>query len=274
VALHLSHPAFINISAVIQYPLLKLSRLCQLFFQTLESLYSQTKWTVILLLVVLCASCSSPKPPEVALKLSVQPASSSGLYNVTGSTNLPEHSQITVAAIRYLRPTDQEFLDSDPNATYSILARQIVEVSQGKWQANLNLWQVAPDGRFQEAWQLNQSQIGLSLNPASEVSFVAIFDPATQPPKRKKNEEVQDFRGSLVRFTLEGQPYVQASQTLQVSLPVGRRPPPVLKAEDMNGGWGNRYEVKPQPAVAINIRPQLPKTNQTDAPLSPSEFLR
>lgn len=259
---------------MIQYLLLKLSRLCQLFFPAIGSLYFQSKSTVILLLLILCVSCSSSKPPDVVLKVNVQQASSSGLYNVTGSTSLPEHSQITVAAIRYLRPTDQEFLGPDPNATYSILARQITEVSQGKWQAALNLWQVAPDGRFQEAWQLNQSQIGLSLNPASEVSFVAIFDPTTQPPKRKNNQEAQDFKGSLVRFTPEGQPYVQASQTIRVSLPVGKRPPPVLKAEDINGGWGNRYELKPEPAVAINIRPQLPKTSQTDAPLSPSEFVR
>jgi len=262
------------VRSMLNPPIPMLSQSYQLFSQQLQSLYSRTKWAFILLLVALCVSCSSSKPPDVALKLNVQP-SRPGVYNVTGSTNLPDKSQITVAAIRYLRPTDQEFLGSDPKATFSILDRQIVEVAQGKWQTTLNLWQVGPDGRFQEAWQLNQSQTGLSLNPATEVSFVATFDPAGQFLKSKEQQEkTQDLQGSLVRFTAEGLPYVQASQTLQIALPVGRRPPPELKAEDINGGWGNRYEIKPEPPVATNIRPQLPQTKQINAPLSPAEFLR
>jgi len=250
----------------------------QFFLKTIHSLYCRSKWVVILLLLALCVSCSSPKPPEVSLQLSVQPASRLGSYNVTGSTNLPDQSQITVAALRYLRPTGEVLLESDPKATYSILARQIVEVAKGTWQTTLNLWEIAPDGRLQEAWQLNQSKTGISLNPANEVSFVAIFDPAGQLPKPKQQKPQQDkipaLRGSLVRFTAEGLPYVQANQTLEVALPVGKRPPPTLKPEDINGGWGKRYELPPEAPVARSISPLPIKTDQTNAPLSPSEFLR
>jgi hypothetical protein len=252
-----------------------LSQSYQLFSQKIRLVYSRTKWAVILLLLAFCVSCSPAKPPAIDLKFSVQPGSGPGLYSVSGNTNLRDRSRIAVTALRYLRPTSQEFLDSDSKATYSILDRQIVEVAQGKWQANLNLWQVGSDGRFQESWQLNQLQTGLSVNPAPEVSFLATYDPAAQPPKLVQQEQnLGDLRGDLVRFTAEGLPYVQANQSLQISLPIGRRPPPRLQAEDINWGWGNRYEVKAQAPAASSISPQPLKTNQTNAPLSPSEFVR
>jgi hypothetical protein len=270
----------------------------QIFSQKIQPLYSQSKWAralrccksvaerspawgvsskaqIALLLLVLCTSCFSPKSSEVRLNLSVQPTSRPGVYNALGSTNLPDQSQITVTALRYLFPKEQQFLAPDPKTTYSILDRQIVKVAKGKWQATLNLWQVAPDGRLREAWQLNQSQTGLLVNPAPEVSFLATFAPVEQSWKLGQQlNKTNELRGSLVRFTNEGQPYVQANQTLAIALPIGRKPPPKLQPEDINGGWGNRYEIKPEPPVASSMRPQPLKTDQIDAPLSPSEFLR
>ncbi|MCA1990841.1 MAG: hypothetical protein LDL41_02170 [Coleofasciculus sp. S288] len=247
----------------------------QVCLQTIQSLYSRSKWVVILLLLALCVSCSSQEAPDVELKLSVQAAGRPGLYSVTGNTNLPNQSQITVAALRYLRPTSDEFLSSNSDASYSILDRQIARVENGKWQATLNLWQVAPDGQLQEAWQLNQSQTGVSLDPSPEVSFLAIFDPQGQlPTSGQQQVSVQELQGSLVRFTNEGQSYVRASQTQRIALPSGRRPPPVLRAEEINDGWGKRYELEPEPGVASTIRPQPIKTKQSNAPLSPSEILR
>jgi len=245
------------------------------FWQKNKPIYAYSKLAAMLLILALCISCSPAKPPNTALTISVQPASSPGLYTVTGTTNLPNKSQITVAAIRYLRPKSQEFFSSDPQETYAILARQIINVSQGKWQADLNLWQIATNGRLQEAWQVNQSQTGLLLNPANEVSFVATFDPTGQFLNPEQQQvQFQDLKGSLVRFTNEGLPYVQAIQNLKIALPVGRRPPPIMKDEDLNGGWGKRYEIKPERPVANNMRPQPIKTNQSNAPLSPSEFVR
>ncbi|MBW4453009.1 MAG: hypothetical protein KME55_10140 [Nostoc indistinguendum CM1-VF10] len=86
-----------------------------------------------------------------------------------------------MAAVRYLRPVSgqtEALLNSDTNTNRSILARQIVEVKQGQWEAALNLWQVSPDGHFQEVWQANPAQI--QLFPEDGVTFVAIFDPASQ----------------------------------------------------------------------------------------------
>lgn len=256
-------------------PLLMFRQLYQSFSKKIQPLYSYRKWAIALVLLVLCTSCFSPKPSEVSLNLKVQPANRSGTYKVIGTTNLPDRSRIAVSAIRYLFPTEEQSLAPDPNATYSILDRQITEVAKGKWQVTLNLWQVAPDGRLQEAWQLNQAQTELSLNPSPEVSFAAIFDPSAQQLQSQQPElEVGDLRGSLVRFTTEGQSYVKASQTLPIALPVERRPPPKLGAEDINFGWGNRYEIKPEPSVPKTMSPQPLKTEQINSPLSPSEFLR
>jgi hypothetical protein len=253
-----------------------LSQFCQLLFQQIQLLYFRSAWGSILLLLVLCNSCSPPAPPDVDLKISVvKSAGRPGIYNVTGSSNLPDRSRITVAAIRYLRPAEERSLSPDQNATYSILARQIVEVAQGKWQSTLNLWQVAPDGRFQEVWQRNQSELGLSLNPATGVAFLATFEPAGQiTTPKQQSEQIQELQGSLVRFTSEGEQYVQASQTLPIALPAKEIAPSGFQAEDINGGWGNRSLAKPEPIVSRGIRSQTPKTDQTNAPLSPSEFLR
>lgn len=252
-----------------------LCQLCQIFSRIIQSFYIHSKWAIALLLLVLCTSCFATKSPEVTLNLTVQPTNRPGVYNVIGSTNLSDRSQIAVSAIRYLLPTDRQFLGPDPNTAYSILDRKIVEVANGKWEATLNLWQIAPDGRLQEAWQLNQSQTGLLLDPGSEVTFFGTFDPWEQSWKLQQQlKKTQQLRGSLVRFTNEGKPYVQASQSLAIALPVGRTQPPKLQPEDINGGWGNRYEIKPEPFVTNRMRPQLPKTNQINTPLSPSEYLR
>jgi hypothetical protein len=247
----------------------------QFFSPIIQSLYVRSKWAIALLLLVLCTSCFAAKSPEVTLNLTVQPTNRPGVYNIMGTTNLSDGSQIAVSAIRYLLPTEQQFVGPDPNTAYSILARKIVEVANGKWEATLNLWQIAPDGRLQEAWQLNQSQTGLVFDPASEVSFLATFDPMEQSWKLGEQlKKTQELRGSLVRFTNEGKPYVQASKSLAIALPVGRTQPPKLQPEDINGGWGNRYEIQPEPFVTNRMRPQLPKTNQINTPLSPSEYLR
>jgi hypothetical protein len=252
-----------------------LSQSYQHFSRKIRRLCSHTRWAFILLLLAFCVSCSPAKSPDIDLKFSVEPGDSPGLYSVTGNTNIRDRSRIVVTAIRYLRSTNQELVSSDPKATYSILDRKIAEVANGKWQATLNLWKVSPDGRLQEPWQLRSSQTGFSLKPANEVSFLATFDPAAQPPKlQQKEEQIQDLRGSLVRFTAEGLPYVQASQALQLGLPVGKRPPPKLQPEDINWGWGNRFELGPEPPVASSIPLQQLTPNQTKTPLLPSEFVR
>ncbi|BAY20968.1 hypothetical protein NIES2100_07120 [Calothrix sp. NIES-2100] len=227
--------------------------------------------------------CVQKAPVETQLEIqNVQSSESDILYKITGSTNLPESSRITVSAVRYLRPTAGQpgvLLNSNTSNKLSILARQVVQVKQGKWQADLNLWQVAPDGSFEEVWQANQTQ--MKLMPESGVTFIATFDPAGQweqsdnlKSEEKLKLENQELEGKLVRFTNEGEKYAQASQTLLISPPTAKTTPPLPQAEDLNGGWGNRYQILPEPKITTTTLIPPAKSRQTNASLLPSEFMR
>lgn len=241
-----------------------------------QNRYWQRILVCLVLLLILNVGCAKRRSPEVDLKMRVQQSGSPGVYLVTGSTNLPEQSLITVMALRSIRSDSPSTVSANPNATNSILARQIVKVEHENWQTTLNLWQVAPDGRFREAWQLNQSEEGLSLNPAANVTFLALLDPAVQPLPIEKKLQQQDknLRGRLVRFTDDGQWYVQASEVLPVALPTGKTVPPPLRAEDINGGWGNRSVIQrePQNSDFVGLPPE--KIEKTTAPPSTTEFMR
>ncbi|HEY9908112.1 MAG TPA: hypothetical protein V6D18_10990 [Thermosynechococcaceae cyanobacterium] len=233
-------------------------------FQTLRVLLSAG------LTLLLITACTSARPPQVELSFKVDPSGRPGVYLATGTTNLPDKSRITIAGIRYL--TDKNLNRSTP-ANYSILARQTSEVAQGKWEATLNLWQVASDGRYQEAWQLNQPQLRFSTQPTEQVTFLATFEPDNQPAavNQQLAKDGQEFNTALIRFTETGQRYLQISQTLAVGLPSGSTTPPV--ATDANGGWGDRSAPIQETAAPGRPNPPL-QGSQSNAPLSPSEYAR
>ncbi|MEO1184168.1 MAG: hypothetical protein AAFX46_05385 [Cyanobacteria bacterium J06636_27] len=232
--------------------------------------------------VLLLASSGCSNKSQLGAKLeiqSIQREDSRGLYKVVGSTNLPESSRIAITAVRYLRPTtantEQIVGNNDGNVNRSILARQIVEVKQGKWEADLNLWKVAPNGNFQEVWQSNKDY--KTLTPEREVSFIATFNPVGQLPSSDKQDSqqpiYQKLEGKSLRFSNEGEKYVQASQFRSVALPVGKTTP-LREPEEFNNGWGNRYQLKAQSQNTTSSLPTLGKSQQTNAPLTSSQFLR
>ena len=227
---------------------------------------------------VLSFSCTQTEAPDASLELQVEPGGRAGLYTASGTTNLPDQSRLIVMAIRPLQKPKKSALTSasSVDTNYAILERQAVEVKQGKWQTNLNLWQVAPNGQYQEVWQLNQSKLGVSFSPGSEVTFLATFDPAAQPPKIQEQLQQQAIKleGQSIRFTGDGERYLQASQALPVKLPTGKTTPPPVPVSDQNDGWGDRSRPLPdaddkqvKPSVSSNL-------SQTDAPLSLDQRMR
>ncbi|NJM70892.1 MAG: hypothetical protein HC862_12040 [Scytonema sp. RU_4_4] len=228
---------------------------------------------ISLLLLTVSSGCNKKAQEQVQLEIkSVEPTGSNGVYNVIGSTNLPDSSQIAVAAVRYLVPMGKQqagVLNDEANKNRSILARQIVEVKQGQWQANLNIWQVAPDGRFQEAWQAYQTQ--MKIRPDSNVTFIATFERAEQ--LKKSNLRLE---GKQLRFTNEGELYVQAHQTSPISLPVGKTTPPLGKPQELNNnlGYSSVIQIKTPVLTSNTSFLRSAKFRQTNAPLKPSEFLR
>jgi len=225
--------------------------------------------SIFLLLLSVSYGCGKKAQEQVQLQMkSVQPTGSNGVYNVVGSTNLPDSSQIAVAAVRFLIPTSGQqagVLNDQVNNNRSILARQIVEVKQGQWQADLNLWQVAPDGRFQEVWQAYPQ---MKLRPDSNVTFIATFEPAGQ--LKKSNLQLE---GKQLRFTNKGEIYLQARQTMPISLPIGKTTPPVPQPEDLNKK-ANQSQIQAPILTSNTSFLRSAKFRQTNAPLKPSEFLR
>ena len=239
------------------------------------------------LLIILNAGCSqvsltARQLPSLFPDLSaaanfqfrVTPSNQAGVYTVTGTTNLPDQSRITLSAIRYLRPDKLIAQSKSPNPTYSILAYQDVKVNKGKWQTILNLWKVAPDGQYQEAWQLDQSKLGLTLVPETDVTFLATVDPTNSLSKLEQQLEKQGIKlvSSVVRNTSDGEQYIQATQVLPVALPTGRTTPPLQRPEDINGGWGPRFLLIPEPPNTNKF--EQPDKRRTTAPLSPAELLQ
>jgi hypothetical protein len=239
------------------------------------------------LLLALCTGCSQISQParqlpnllpnyvsEGNLQFQVTPSGNSGRYTITGNTNFPEKSRIAIAAIRYLRPQNQLVSNLAPKTTFSILDYQVVEVNEGKWQAELALWKVAPDGQFQETWQLDRNKLEVSLEPTPEVSFLATLAPTERFAEVERRLERQGIKLSskLVRNTPSGQRYVQAIQVLPIALPTGQTAPPQKQPEDINGGWGNRFLLIPEPPNINTL--EMPDERRTNAPLSPREFLQ
>ena len=262
---------------------------CPLFLKkvlTEPTVYPLKRLASIALLLILNAGCSQVPSTirqlpallpnlstDANFQLRVTPSSRKGVYTVVGNTNLPNSSRIAVAAIRYLRPSKPPSLGLSPKPTYSILAYQDVEVNKGKWQAALNLWKVAPNGRFQEAWQIEQSKLGLTFEPEPDVLFLATVNPTDSLSELEKQLEKQGIElvSNVVRNTVDGDRYVQASQVLPLPLPTASTAPPGQRPEDINGGWGPRYLLLPEPP---NItKRERPDKRRTDAPLSPEEFM-
>jgi hypothetical protein len=211
---------------------------------------------------------------EGNLQFRVTPSGNSGTYIVTGNTNFPDKSRIAIAAVRYLRPNNQLVSNLDSKTTFSILDYQVVEVNEGQWQAELVLWKVAPDGQFQEAWQLDGEKLEVSLEPIPDVSFLATLAPTERFAEVERRLEKQGIKLSskLVRNTPSGQRYVQAVRVLPIALPTGQTVPPQKRPEDINGGWGNRFLLIPEPPNINTL--EMPNERRTDAPLSPREFLQ
>lgn len=239
------------------------------FFLILTTGCSQTSEIIQKLPTLLPNLASSAE-----FKIQVTPSNPVGTYTVAGKTNLPDKSRITVAAIRFLKPDNSRVKNLTPNQTYSILAYQDAKVDKGAWQATLNLWKIAQNGKFQEAWQIEQSKLGLSMASEPDVTFLATVDPVDSLSELESQLEKQGIKlvSNLIKNTVEGERYIQASQVLAVALPTGQTTPPQPKPEDINGGWGNRFLLIPEPPNINNY--EKPDKRRTNAPLSPSEFLQ
>lgn len=230
-------------------------------------------------LLILSSGCNSSlnnlnstflsSPLELTI-LQVEPSGQPGTYTVAGNATLPDNTAITVSAVRYLQPNTRLSASAEASPAYVILDRQFAQVNQENWQTQLKLWQVAPDGKFQEAWQLNQENMGATYKPESTVTFLATLDPPQQPSDLQARVEQldDDLQAALMRFTTDGELYIQSSKSLAVALPTGSTTPAAAETSPATRTALPPTNVKPSAAT------QSEDWQQTDAPLPVKAVLR
>ncbi|MEO1590370.1 MAG: hypothetical protein AAFU71_03645, partial [Cyanobacteria bacterium J06632_22] len=176
--------------------------------------------------------------------------------------------EINLMAVRLL---EQHQTSGIPKLTYSVLDYQVVEVEEGSWRGNLQLWQQSSIGRWQETWQMDQKELSLQVSPLEEVIFLATFTPIDQLTTLEGILAQQGLQLSseLLRTTAEGQRYLHLEKTLPLPLPpddlISERPEP------HNGGWGTRYLLIEEPPMPYQV--QFPDERQSDRPATVDEFL-
>ena len=243
-------------------------------------LISQLKKTGLLLALtlVVCTGCqttallptSAPVAEPTTLTLEAT-ALGAGEFALAGTTNLPNNTQLTAIALRPLIP---EGATPGDKPLYSVLDYRPVTVANGQWSAQLNLWQVATDGRYQEPWQAEAKALNLAAQPSETVQFAITLAPhhlAAALSGRQAQGEQRRLAGVL-RVTPAGEPFLWADQTLTVGLPSGQTTPPLDLLARTNGGWGDRYLLVPEPPLPYTLAPA--DERQTTAPLTPGEWLR
>lgn len=230
-------------------------------------------------LLLLTVSCAKERSSQADLSLKVESSNRPGVFTVSGRTNFPDQSQIIVQGIRPLTSPAQASSIAMPS-NYAILDRQTAVVSQGQWQATLNLWHSTPDGQYQEVWQANQTLLR-RLQPSADVLFVAALDPGSHAKELKQQLERQGkaLEGANVRFTTDEQWYIQAKQTLAITPPSGKQISPDLMTPELNANASSeegKTRSKTSAITASLIPDKLPeiKEKQTAASLSFAQRLR
>lgn len=240
---------------------------------------SRLKKTGLLLVLALvaCVGCQAtllPSSPPVAeattLTLEAK-ALGSGEFALAGTTSLPDNTQLTAIALRHLVP-QRATPDGEP--LYSVLDYRPVTVANGQWSAQLKLWQVAADGRYQEAWQTQAAALKLVAQPSDTVQFAIMLAPhhLGAALTSKMAQSGPQRLAKVLRVTATGEPFLWADQALTVGLPSGQTTPPADLVARTNGGWGDRYLLVPEPPLPYTLTPL--DERQTTAPLTPNELLR
>jgi hypothetical protein len=215
-----------------------------------------------------------PRSPVELTIRQIEPSGQPGVYLVAGSASLPDRTKLTITAVRYLHQGARSSSEQQPlNSDYSILDRQTTSLTQENWKTNLSLWQVAPDGKFQEAWQLSQQNIGIQPEPADTVTFLATLDPLNQPSDLKAQIESEDDsnQARLVRFTTDGEMYLQVSKTRSIALPTGGTTPPPAPVPSQSRSERSQTSGNTDTKDPSS---QLSTWSKTNAPLLPDQFLQ
>ncbi|MBD0334748.1 MAG: hypothetical protein ICV62_04610 [Cyanobacteria bacterium Co-bin13] len=216
---------------------------------------------------------SSSSPPTLSIER-VEPAGQPGNYTLRGKTSLPDKAQLSVSAIRNFDLGTSAADGESEVAQFVILDRQFAQTENGTWQTALKLWQVAPDGRYQENWQLNMPVPPVGSSPSPTITFLVTLEPSafSKSVDRKAVAALDESGNTLLSFTSSGEPYLQVSQAMAVALPSGQAQVEQLTSEQTQNPWEGRSNLNAA-AADFNQPPTLPFEESDNLPLPQSNML-
>lgn len=224
------------------------------------------------------ASCTStgllaPRFSNVSAQVQVAKLNAPGRYQVSGDIALPNGTLVAVAALRYLTLSDPVAQNS-ARPIYSLLDYRATRIEDGQWEAELDLWQADTEGQLLEAWQRQSDRLDWSVRPAEQVAFVTIPTPTDDLGGLEQRLRIRQRQldEALLRQTVEGVRYAAITYLDDVPLPDGATGTPYDDPQAINGGWGRRYLLQPEPANPVTV--ERPSERRTTAPATPEEFLR
>ena len=232
-----------------------------LLLSTLSGLLGSCGWTI--------ETPNNPvlinRLPVAEMDFTVEPNSRGDIYDIEGTANFPNQTELNLLAMRQLASKD-ETIELKP--TYSILDYQVVRVQNGRWQGELTLKQVAADGSRKETWQLDQSDLNMDVVPMDEVIVMATYTPLDQLTTLERILAQQGLKVSpdLLQTTLEGRRYLEITKVLDIPVDNQISARPKL----YNDGWGTRHILIEEPPMPYQV--EFPKERQTNRPAEPHEF--
>ncbi len=219
------------------------------------------------------AGCQSSQADLTQLSLEVKPSRQVGAYKLSGSTNLPDGTELTIQGLRQLTAIEPGMPD-DSADSFSILDRKAIQVNDGRWEASLQIWQSGPDGEPAESWQVHLPNGNQSYDPADEVLFTVTTPPRkdAQALDKQWNASKNNPEGQQVGFTATGLWFLQAGKQLNLA-------PPIISDEALAGGpetiaiWQSQGQAKPLSVDDSIADPSLAQPFN-DAAIAPEAILR
>lgn len=160
-------------------------------------------------------------PPPLTLTIEqVSPEQTPGQFALFGQTSLQDGTEFVVSAMRPLTSSEPEVSISD-DKLYGTLARTTAIAENGRWQAQLRLWHVSSNNRYQEIWQMQDPLASLPLSPDEEVVFTVTLSPvAFAIDQQKLSQDLNSLAQSpLFNVTPAGEPYLEARKSVTMPLP-------------------------------------------------------
>jgi hypothetical protein len=204
--------------------------------------------------------------PVAKMDFTVEPGRNNYTYELQGTANFPNQTELNVLAMRQLAPTEKKV---EPKPTFSVLDYQVVTVQNGRWQGELSLKQLAADGSRKETWQLDQKELEMDVEPMDKIIIMATYTPLDQLTTLERILAQQGLKVSpeLLQTTTDGRRYLEMTKVLDIPVnnEISSRP------ELYNDGWGTRHILIEEPPMPYQV--DFPKERQTNRPAEPQEFL-